>query len=110
MMIRAAISLGLFAYSAASSDVPEATCSVPESTRGEWTREVRAQLTDLNYTVHTGYLQYAPVGTISDPDGTYGVIIATNEARFPDDDFCACLEVGAAEVSVCRSVSRHELI
>ena len=96
-------------------------CDVPTATRTAWTTGASAQLTAAGYEVGSvarargeattrarraraparppaslrqvahGYWQFAPIGTISDPDGTYGAVILPEEGRFPPDaaDFCA---------------------
>ena len=50
-----------------------------------------------------GYWQFAPIGTISDPDGTYGATLVDASARYPPDAdaFCACLGGNATIDAAC---------
>jgi len=49
-------------------------------------------------------VRFAPIGTISDPAGTYGAIIIDNAAVYPPDadDFCSCLSGNVSIDAACR--------
>ena len=55
-------------------------CDTPMTTRAKWALGARARLTYSGFDVAAGTLKYAPIGTISDPAGTYGALL------FDEDD------------------------
>jgi hypothetical protein len=69
-------------------------CDVAFSERARWGREVVQALMGAGFESFRGILKYAPVGTISNPAGTYGAILFEAREAFPPDggDYCACLQ------------------
>ena len=58
------------------------------------------------YEVAFGALNYAPIGSISNPSGTYGVAAFSDEDSFPGGAaFCDCIQNDNTSVaSVCRAI------
>ena len=86
----------------------EQQCEVDASERAAWAAASTDALRALGYEVSAGAAegarwQFAPLGTISNPGGTYGVVdLGSNASKFPGgDDYCRCLNgdvsVSAAE-------------
>ncbi|KAJ1463193.1 hypothetical protein M885DRAFT_610209 [Pelagophyceae sp. CCMP2097] len=75
-------------------------CDVGLAERLRWAFETHASLESQGYDVTAASLKYAPIGTISDPAGTYGGVLDLGDAAFPgvDGDFAKCLgnDVGVA--------------
>ena len=77
-------------------------CDTSAATRARWADDASASLEGDGYSVARGALRYAPVGTISDPAGTYGALVFDDAAAaYPSRDFCACLDGNASVAAAC---------
>ena len=58
------------------------------------------------YAVAFGTLNYADIGSISNPSGTYGIAAFSDEDSFPGGAaFCDCIQNDNTSVSdVCRAI------
>ena len=68
--------------------IAESPCSVPLSTRNSWQDAVVSVVSD-SHSVTRGSLTFAPVGTISNPSGTYGAHVFPTQLL--STSTCDCL-------------------
>lgn len=81
------------------------TCDVSASERTAWCAEAADSLSARGkYAVFDANLTFAPIGTISNPAGTYGVLQAEPKAAYPSSEFCACLKGDTTVNNVCNQV------
>jgi len=81
-------------------------CDTSFLSRAKWTLGAKRRLTEQgDFEVTGGTLKYAPLGTISNPDGTYGALIFDEAAAYPDADFCTCLGGNATVGEECTTES-----
>ena len=89
----------------------EQQCEVNASERAAWAAASTDALRALGYEVSAGAAegarwQFAPLGTISNPGGTYGVVdLGSNASKFPGgDDYCRCLNGDVSVSAACARV------
>ena len=87
-------------------------CDTSIADRLAWNVGARARLALQGYETKQGYVTIAPIGTISNPAGTYGVPVFDEEDAYGDAELCACLggntSVGAsASHPRSRTPRRH---
>jgi hypothetical protein len=101
------VSSSVLAASGSGSYACAYTCDTSTATLQAWTLAARATLA-ANYSVSTGHMIYAPIGTISDPTGTYGAVILDADAAYPPNgaEFCSCLGGDASVAPACNQASK----
>ena len=89
----------------------EQQCEVDASERAAWAAASTDALRALGYEVSAGAAegarwQFAPLGTISNPGGTYGVVdLGSNASKFPGgDDYCRCLNGDVSVSAACAQI------